>query len=105
MQSEHNRDDSHNKTYNRQKVDKNEGQVLLSLFQNKNHRQLAMLYYIEGYTLEKCAEIMFFSKRHIERIKSEMDKIALFSLLNIVANSQNALKLAKIKKILLDGEV
>lgn len=100
----YNRDNIHNKTQNRCKVNKNEAKVLLALFENKIHRQLANLYYCEGYTLIKCAEIMCYSKRHIERIKSEIDKIALFSLLTMVSNSKSDLILLEIKKILMGGE-
>jgi hypothetical protein len=74
------------------------------LFENKIHRQLAMLYYVEGHTLQKCADIMCYSKRQIERIKSEIDRIALYSLLNMVSNSENAFKLLAIKKIIMEGD-
>ena len=92
------------KTQNHCKVNKKEADVLLSLFENRTYRQLALLYYVEGYTLEKCAELLFFSKRHIERMKKEIDKIAFFSLLNMVANSEKDLKLLEIKKIIMDGD-
>lgn len=101
MQDNYNRRLPQNNTQKRCRVEKNEIEVLLSLFENKIHRQLVMLFYGEGYTLEKCAEIMFYSKRHIERTKKEVDKIALYSLLKMVANSDNALKLLQIKNIIL----
>jgi hypothetical protein len=98
------RENPHNKTLNNHcKLNEKQVEVLLSLFENKNHRQFVMLYYGEGYTCEKCAELMFYSKRNIERIKKEVDKIAFYSLLNIVINSENALKLSKIKNIIMGG--
>ena len=50
------------KTQQRKKIEENELKILLALFEDKKYRQLAMLYYGEGYTLEKCAELMFFQK-------------------------------------------
>ena len=102
--NDYNRKSPHNKVQNRPKLDKKETTILLSLFENRTHRQLASLYYAEGYSVEKCAEIMCFSKRQMERIKGEMDRIALYSLLNMVSNSENAFKLLAIKKILIGGE-
>lgn len=101
MKNDYNRKNLHNVTQNRKKVEYKEAEVLLSLFENKTHKQLAMLYYCEGYTLQKCADLMFISKRHIERIKKDVDNIAFYALLALVANSENAFKLSQIKKILL----
>jgi hypothetical protein len=100
----YNRDNIHNKKKNRCRLNENEKRILFSLFANKTHLQLANLYYGEGYTLEKCAEIMCYSKRQVERIKSEIDKIALYSLLTMVSKSNSDLKLLEIKKILMGGE-
>ena len=97
-------ENSHNKIHNHPKLNINELGVLLSLYENKVHRNLARLYYGEGYTLEKCSELMSYSKRYIERMKQEIDKIAFYSLLNMVTNSKNALKLSKIKNIIIGGE-
>jgi hypothetical protein len=96
----YNRDNPHNKTQNCCKVNEKEAEVLLSLFENRTHQQLAKFYYVEGYTLEKCADLMAYSKRHIERMIVKVNKIAFYSLLNMVANSDNGLKLLQIKKII-----
>lgn len=101
MSNDYNRNYPHNKTQMRCKVNQKEAEVLLALFENRTHRQLARFYYVEGYTLEKCADLMMYSKRQTERMKSEIDKIALYSLLNIVTSSVNAFKLLQIKKILM----
>lgn len=98
------RENPHNTTHNHPKLNINELGVLLSFYENKVHRNLAKLYYGEGYSLERCAEIMGYSKRHIERVKQEIDKTAFYSLLNMVINSKNALKLSKIKNIIIGGE-
>ena len=99
----YNRNNIHNKTHNRRKVDEKQEIVLLSLFDKKVHRDLARLYYVEGYSLSECAEIMCFSKRQVERFKSEMNNIAFYSLLELVVQSQNTFKLLAIKNILLGG--
>ena len=85
-------------------VNEKEGEVLLSLYEDEVHRQLALLYYIKGYSVSECSEIMNYSKRHTERLKNEIDRIAIFSLLNIVVCSESKLKLAKIRKIFLGGD-
>ena len=97
------RENIHNKVYNHPKLNVDELGVLLSLYENKVHRNFAKLYYGEGYTCERCAELMSYSKRHCERIKQEVDRIALYSLLNMVANSKNALKISKIRNIVMGG--
>lgn len=102
MKDNYNRQNIHNKTHNHSKVNKKELEVLLSLFEDKNYRQFVMLYYGEGHTCQKCAELMFYSKKTIERIKSQVDKISISALLNIVVNSKNSLKLQKIRNILME---
>lgn len=98
------KENPHNTTHNHPKLNVHELGVLLSLYENKVHRNLARLYYGEGYTLERCSELMGYSKRHIERMKQEIDKTAFYSLLNMVINSKNALKLSKIRNIIVGGE-
>ena len=100
MKNNYNRENPHNKTQNHSKLNKKELEVLLSLFEDNTYRQFVKLYFGEGYTCEKCADLMAYSKRTIERIKSKVDKTCFYSLLNIVVNSENAMKLQKIKNIL-----
>ena len=102
MDNNYNRKELQNKTQQRKKIEEKELKILLALFEDKKYRQLAMLYYGEGYTLEKCAELMFFSKRHTERIKSEMDRIAFYTLLKMATDTEQTMKLLQIKKIIME---
>lgn len=100
MQNDYNRGSPHNKTQKHIRISEKEKDILLGLFNNDIHRKLAKAYYVDGHTLEQCAEIIHYSKRQTERLKWEIDKIAFYQLLTLVTQSENAMKLARIKKIL-----
>ena len=90
--------------YSRPILTGTKAKIFINLFSDADYQKIAQLKYVEGKTLEECSVLMNYSKRQIERLHTQMKDIAIIELLNLVeSDTENAIKLLKIKNIL-NGE-
>lgn len=91
-------------TRNRKIFTGEQGKLFVELFHDKNLRMLAHLHYVEGYSLDECAEKMNYSNRHIERMNTRLKDVAIDELMNLVSSgTSSAMMILKIKNIVCQG--
>ena len=100
------RQNLHCKTFDRPRFTAEQGKLCVNLFADENLRKLAQFHYVEGKTLEECAEVMMYSVRHIERMHTKLKNIAIAQLMNLVSEktTETKMKLLKIKNIICQGD-
>ena len=89
---------------NRPRINPKFEKLFVSLFSEKNHKKIAYLHFIQGKTLEECAELTNYSVRQVERFNTEIKDIAIEKLLELADANEISNKLAVIKAIVNDED-